>query len=171
MALLEVKDLTMRFGGVTAVNQLSFAVESDSITSLIGPNGAGKTSAFNCLTGFYRPSAGDILFKGRSLMGIAPHLITKRGIARTFQNVRLFKKMTVLENVMSGMHCRVASGVLGAILRPPGQRRDGVHRRGEVRDDAYVQRLPGHGDYRYGDRRVERVRRHGGPGNRPRRRL
>jgi branched-chain amino acid transport system ATP-binding protein len=124
MALLEVKDLTMRFGGVTAVNQLSFAVESDSITSLIGPNGAGKTSAFNCLTGFYRPSAGDILFKGRSLMGIAPHLITERGIARTFQNVRLFKKMTVLENVMSGMHCRVASGVLGAILRPPGQRRD-----------------------------------------------
>jgi branched-chain amino acid transport system ATP-binding protein len=124
MALLEVKDLTMRFGGVTAVNRLSFEVEDDSITSLIGPNGAGKTSAFNCLTGFYRPSAGDILFNGRSLMGMAPHLITKRGIARTFQNVRLFKRMTVLENVMSGMHCRVDSGVLGAILRTTGQRRD-----------------------------------------------
>lgn len=127
MALLEVKNLTLRFGGLTAVNNLSFEVEENSIVSLIGPNGAGKTSAFNCLTGFYKATEGDILFQGRSIIKEKPHKITEMGMARTFQNLRLFKNMTVLENVMSGMHCRTSAGILGAILRPPSQRQEEKH--------------------------------------------
>jgi len=122
MAILEVKGLTLRFGGVTAVNDLNFDVQEHSITSLIGPNGAGKTSAFNCLTGFYKATSGEILFQGKSVMRLKPHVITSMGMARTFQNLRLFKNMTVLENVMSGMHCRTTSGVGGAILRTPHQK-------------------------------------------------
>ena len=124
MALLEVKDITLIFGGLTAINKLSFAVEPGSIKSLIGPNGAGKTSAFNCLTGFYKPTSGDILFEGKSIINKKPHKITYMGMARTFQNLRLFKNLTVLENVMSGMHCRGTAGVFGAIFRPPWQRRE-----------------------------------------------
>lgn len=122
MAILEVKDLILKFGGITAVNALSFDVEEHSITSLIGPNGAGKTSAFNCLTGFYKATSGDILFQGKSVMRLKPHVITTMGMARTFQNLRLFKNMTVLENVMSGMHSRTTSGIGGAILRTPHQK-------------------------------------------------
>lgn len=122
MAILEVKDLSLNFGGVIAVNQLSFDVQEHSITSLIGPNGAGKTSAFNCLTGFYKATSGEILFQGKSVMRLKPHVITALGMARTFQNLRLFKNMTVLENVMSGMHCRTTSGVGSAILRTPYQK-------------------------------------------------
>src|SRR5512133_2504630 len=96
MAILEVKDLTLRFGGLEVIDRLSFEVEEGGIVSLIGPNGAGKTSVFNCLTGFYRPSAGDIRFKGESVMSLKPHKITERGMARTFQNLRLFKQMTEL---------------------------------------------------------------------------
>ncbi|CAA7600964.1 Putative ABC transporter [Acididesulfobacillus acetoxydans] len=121
MSILEVNKLTLRFGGLTAVNDLSFRLEEHAIMSLIGPNGAGKTSAFNCLTGFYKATVGEILFLGRSIAAEKPHRITKMGIARTFQNVRLFKDMTVLENVMSGMHTRSSAGILAAILRPPGQ--------------------------------------------------
>ncbi len=124
MAILEVKDLTLRFGGLEVIDRLSFEVEEGGIVSLIGPNGAGKTSVFNCLTGFYRPSGGDIRFKGESVTSLKPHRITERGMARTFQNLRLFKKMTVLENVQSGMHCRTGEGALGALLRNPGQRRE-----------------------------------------------
>jgi len=124
MAILEVKDLTLRFGGLEVIDRLSFEVEEGGIVSLIGPNGAGKTSVFNCLTGFYRPSSGDIRFKGESVMSLKPHKITGRGMARTFQNLRLFKQMTVIENVKSGMHCRTREGALGAMLRSPGQRRE-----------------------------------------------
>jgi len=124
MALLEVKDITLIFGGLTAINKLSFAVEPGSIKSLIGPNGAGKTSAFNCLTGFYKPNSGDILFDGKSILNQKPHKITHMGLARTFQNLRLFKNLTVLENVMAGMHCRGTAGVFGAIFRTPWQRRE-----------------------------------------------
>ena len=124
MAMLEVKDITLIFGGLTAINKLSFAVEPGSIKSLIGPNGAGKTSAFNCLTGFYKPTSGDILFEGQSIINKKPHKITHMGLARTFQNLRLFKNLTVLENVMAGMHCRGNAGVFGAIFRPPWQRRE-----------------------------------------------
>ncbi|AFM40204.1 amino acid/amide ABC transporter ATP-binding protein 1, HAAT family [Desulfosporosinus acidiphilus SJ4] len=124
MPILEVKNLTLRFGGLTAVNNLSFDIEENSIMSLIGPNGAGKTSAFNCLTGFYKGSEGDILFQGRTIFRQKPYKITKMGMARTFQNLRLFKDMTVLENVMSGMHSRTSAGVLGAVLRLPSQRQE-----------------------------------------------
>jgi branched-chain amino acid transport system ATP-binding protein len=122
VALLEVKNITLRFGGLCAVNDLSFAVEEGTIKSLIGPNGAGKTCVFNCLTGFYKPGSGEILLGGQSVMNKKPHKITAMSMARTFQNLRLFKNMTVLENVMSGMHCRTSAGFLGAVLRSPGQR-------------------------------------------------
>lgn len=122
MALLEIKDLTLRFGGLCAVNQLSLDIEEGSIRSLIGPNGAGKTCVFNCLTGFYKPSDGDMIFMGASIMKKKPHIITYKGMARTFQNLRLFKQMSVLENVMSGMHSRSSAGFFGAVLRTKGQK-------------------------------------------------
>jgi branched-chain amino acid transport system ATP-binding protein len=121
---LKVKDLTMRFGGITAIENLDFEVEEGSITSLIGPNGAGKTSVFNCITGFYKATSGDILFEDKSLINLRPFKITLRGIVRTFQNVRLFKNMTVLENVMSGTHGVTRQSVMGALLRHPAQRRE-----------------------------------------------
>jgi len=124
MALLDVQDLVLSFSGLQVIRELSFAVEENGIASLIGPNGAGKTSVFNCLTGFYRPDSGRILFNGQSIIGRKPHRITRAGMARTFQNLRLFKSMTVLENVMSGMHCRTSAGALGAVLRPPSQQRE-----------------------------------------------
>jgi len=124
MALMEVTDLTMRFGGITAVDTLTFTVEEGSITALIGPNGAGKTSAFNCLTGFYKATSGEILYEGQSLLKIRPHKITYKGIIRTFQNVRLFKNMTVMENVMSGAHRLGKQFVGGALLRHPAQRKE-----------------------------------------------
>ena len=124
MPLLDVKNINLSFGGLKVIKDLSFNVETGSIVSLIGPNGAGKTSVFNCLTGFYRPNSGQIMFDGRSIMRKKPHKITKRGMARTFQNLRLFKNMTALENVMSGMHCRTSAGALGAIIRPPSQRKE-----------------------------------------------
>jgi len=133
MAILEVKDLTLRFGGLEVIQQLSFEVEEGSIVSLIGPNGAGKTSVFNCMTGFYRANSGDILFSGKSMAKRNPHEITHMGMARTFQNLRLFRQMSVLENVMSGMHCRTHVGAIGAILRSPRQRREEelIHRTAE----------------------------------------
>lgn len=124
MALMEVTDLTMRFGGITAVDTLTFNIDEGSITALIGPNGAGKTSAFNCLTGFYKATSGEILFEGKSLLNTRPYLITHKGIIRTFQNVRLFKNLTVLENVMSGCHSISKQFVGGALLRHPAQRRE-----------------------------------------------
>ena len=124
MPLMQVRDLTMRFSGITAVENLSFDVEEGTITSLIGPNGAGKTSAFNCLTGFYKATSGNIEFDGKSLIGMKPYKITHLGIIRTFQNVRLFKNMTVLENVMSGAHSVSRQSVTGALLRHPAQRRE-----------------------------------------------
>ena len=122
--LMQVTDLTMRFSGITAIENLSFDIQEGSITSLIGPNGAGKTSVFNCMTGFYKATAGDILFDGASLIGLKPYKITHKGIIRTFQNVRLFKNMTVLENVMSGAHSVSKQSVAGALLRHPAARRE-----------------------------------------------
>ncbi len=127
MAILEVKDLSLRFGGLDVINRLSFEVEDGSIVSLIGPNGAGKTSVFNCMTGFYRANSGDIRFQGRSVMRWAPYQITHAGMARTFQNLRLFRQMTVLENVMSGLHCRTHAGAVGALLRTPWQVKEEAH--------------------------------------------
>ena len=124
MHLMQVTNLTMRFSGIAAVENVSFGVEQGSITSLIGPNGAGKTSIFNCLTGFYKATGGDITFDGESLLGLKPYQITHKGIIRTFQNVRLFRNMTVLENVMSGAHSVSRQSVLGALLRHPAAMRE-----------------------------------------------
>ena len=118
MPLLDVKNINLSFGGLKVIKDLSFCVEQGAIVSLIGPNGAGKTSVFNCLTGFYGPTSGQIVFDGRSIMRKKPHKITRRGMARTFQNLRLFKNMTVLENVMSGMHCRTSAGPWGRFCAP-----------------------------------------------------
>lgn len=115
MALLDAKQVTKRFGGLVAVDQIDFAIEPGMIASLIGPNGAGKTTFFNCVTGFYKPEEGQILFDGHPLIGVRPDRITALGIARTFQNIRLFANMTVLENVMVGQHPRMNATLLGAI--------------------------------------------------------
>ncbi|MBI5035137.1 MAG: ABC transporter ATP-binding protein [Chloroflexi bacterium] len=120
MALLNASQVTKRFGGLTAVDKVDFVIEPGMIASLIGPNGAGKTTFFNCITGFYRPEEGEILFDGHNLVGLRPDLITRRGIARTFQNIRLFQNMTAIENVMVGEHPRMKAGLFGAIFRDPG---------------------------------------------------
>ncbi|RLB73853.1 MAG: ABC transporter ATP-binding protein [Deltaproteobacteria bacterium] len=120
--LLEVKGLTMDFGGLRAVDSVTLEVYEGDIAALIGPNGAGKTTFFNCITGIYNPSKGDILLhpkglKTRRLNGLKPNKVTEMGLARTFQNIRLFPDMTVLENVMIGRHCRTNSGIFKAIIR------------------------------------------------------
>lgn len=124
MGILQVNDLSLSFGGLKVIERLNFEVADGAIVSLIGPNGAGKTSVFNCLTGFYKANGGDMRFQGRSILKLKPHRITRRGMARTFQNLRLFKNMTVLENVMSGLHCRTGIGPVGAVLRSAAQRRE-----------------------------------------------
>ena len=127
MAQLTVENISLRFGGLQVLKELHFMIEPGAIASLIGPNGAGKTSVFNCLTGFYTPDSGDITFNAQSICKRKPHHITEMGIARTFQNIRLFKNMTVLENVMSGMHCRSKACFWGAVLRYPGQQNEEKH--------------------------------------------
>ncbi|GAB4460835.1 MAG: ABC transporter ATP-binding protein [Anaerolineales bacterium] len=107
MALLETKDVVKRFGGLTAVNKMNFTLEKGQIASIIGPNGAGKTTFFNTLTGIYKPEEGLIEFNGHSLVGLRPDQVAERGIARTFQNIRLFGSMTVIENILVGMHTRL----------------------------------------------------------------
>jgi branched-chain amino acid transport system ATP-binding protein len=127
MALLEVKGLTKRFGGLTAVNHLDFHLEEGEILGMIGPNGAGKTTVFNLITGIYPPDEGEIKLNGRSLLGLRPHIITEMGIARTFQNIRLFPNISAIENVMAGQHCRTKAGVLGAVFRTKSQRMEEEH--------------------------------------------
>ena len=124
MPLLEMRGLTKRFGGLTAVNDLDLRVEPGEIVSLIGPNGAGKTTLFNLITGLYPPDGGDVVFEGQSLGGLQPHQITARGIARTFQTLRIFTNMTVLENVMVAQHSRSRAGAMETILRLPSFRRE-----------------------------------------------
>jgi ABC-type branched-subunit amino acid transport system ATPase component len=123
MSLLTVHGLAKHFGGLAAVSDLDLHVEQGEIVSLIGPNGAGKTTVFNLITGLYAPDAGDVLFEGRSLTGLRPHQITECGIARTFQSLRIFTNMTILENVMVGQHARSRSGMVQTLLRMPGFRR------------------------------------------------
>lgn len=121
-ALLSIQGVTKVFGGLTAVDNVDLEIAELSISSLIGPNGAGKTTLFNCLTGLHRPENGEIVFDGRSLVGLRPDEITERGVARTYQNIRLFGRMTALENVLVGQHLRLKSSHWSAILRTAGQR-------------------------------------------------
>ena len=132
--ILRAEHITKRFGGLLAVDDVSFEIPERSIVSLIGPNGAGKTTYFNMLTGLYRPSEGRILFAGRNITRARPDIITARGVARTFQNIRLFGAMTAIENVMIGHHARMRAGVFGAVLRPPWVMREERDTRERARD-------------------------------------
>lgn len=116
MAILELKDVTKKFGGLTAVDGVNLKVEENQICALIGPNGAGKTTVFNMITGAYQVTSGDVIFNGKSICGKKPHQIVEKGIARTFQNIRLFKSATVLENVMTGFHCKTKTGMFNVIF-------------------------------------------------------
>jgi branched-chain amino acid transport system ATP-binding protein len=124
MAILELSDISVRFGGLQALTDVSFRVRERDIVGLIGPNGAGKTTVFNVITGVYQTSAGQVSYDGKALKALRPHKILALGVARTFQNIRLFQNMTALENVMVAQHSRTREGVLGAILRTPAQKRE-----------------------------------------------
>jgi branched-chain amino acid transport system ATP-binding protein len=121
---MSVDHVTKAFGGLVAVNDVSLSVPVDRIVSLIGPNGAGKTTLFNMLTGLYKPTSGRIVFDGRDISHSRPDLITSMGVARTFQNIRLFGAMSALENVMIGRHSRMRASLFGSIMRPPSVRRE-----------------------------------------------
>jgi branched-chain amino acid transport system ATP-binding protein len=123
-ALLEVRDLTVRFGGIRAVSGVSVAVGAGEILSIIGPNGAGKTTIFNVVTGLYRPTAGEVRLRDRPISALSPHARAELGIARTFQNIRLFRDLTVGENVRVARYARSRSGLGAALLRTPAFRRD-----------------------------------------------
>ncbi|HEX5504547.1 MAG TPA: ABC transporter ATP-binding protein [Thermomicrobiales bacterium] len=157
-ALLDARRVTKRFGGLTAVSEVDFAIPTGAIVSLIGPNGAGKTTFFNIITGLYAPTSGTLTFAGRDLAGRRPDEVVRQGIARTFQNIRLFANMTVLENVLVGHHARMKAGPIGAIVRPPGVRAEERRARERARellrfvglvgrDREYAKNLP------YGDQR------------------
>ena len=117
--ILETKGLTMRFGGLVAVSEFSASIPQGSITGLIGPNGAGKTTCFNMVTGFYKPTEGQVFFEGKELTGMSPHQVCRAGIARTFQNIRLFGNETAIENVMIGSFVRQRTGWIQSVLMTP----------------------------------------------------
>jgi branched-chain amino acid transport system ATP-binding protein len=132
--LLDAAGISKVFGGLVAVNDVNFVVPHKAIVSLIGPNGAGKTTFFNCLTGLYRPTTGRVSFDGEDITAKRPDLVTKAGIARTFQNIKLFRTMTATENVQVGMHPRLRSRVTGMILRTPFVRREEKDSRERARE-------------------------------------
>jgi branched-chain amino acid transport system ATP-binding protein len=163
--ILTASGVSKVFGGLVAVNDVSFRLPRRSIVSIIGPNGAGKTTFFNMLTGLYRPSSGRITFDGRDVTRTRPDLITKAGVARTFQNIRLFGTMSALENVMVGEHARMKAGLFGSIIRTPRVRREEREVREKARETLeYVGLAARHHDQlainlAYGDqRRVEIAR-------------
>lgn len=121
--MLEVSDLSMRFGGLLAVNGVGLQVNQGQIVSMIGPNGAGKTTVFNCLTGFYKPSAGRIVFRGEEIQGLPGFKVARKGMVRTFQHVRLFKEMTLLENLLVAQHRHLNTSLLAGLFKTPGYRR------------------------------------------------
>ncbi|MEP7201206.1 MAG: ABC transporter ATP-binding protein [Ilumatobacteraceae bacterium] len=156
--LLDARGVTVQFGGLTAVSDVDFVIPEGSIVALIGPNGAGKTTFFNVLTGLYTPTYGEVLFDEVSVVGVAPHAIAARGMARTFQNIRLFGAMTASENVMVAMHPHLRSGVASTILRLPKQRHEENEARAVAKellsfvgiggtDEEFAKNLP------YGDQR------------------
>jgi ABC-type branched-subunit amino acid transport system ATPase component len=144
--LLELQGVSKSFGGLQVIDDLDIVVNEREIVSVIGPNGAGKTTLFNLITGLYRPDAGRILLDGTNLVGLPVHKITKLGIARTFQTLRLFLNMTVKENVMASQYGRTRVGVLRSIMRTPGARREEreIHRRAEEKLAFFGQRLMGY---------------------------
>jgi branched-chain amino acid transport system ATP-binding protein len=144
--LLELRGVSKRFGGLTVIQDLDLHVDEGEIVSVIGPNGAGKTTLFNLVTGVYRPDAGEIVFAGESLVGLEPHRITGRGVARTFQSLRLFLNMSVKENVMAAAYSHTRAGILRSVLRTPGMRREEreIERLAEERLAFFGQRLMGY---------------------------
>jgi branched-chain amino acid transport system ATP-binding protein len=158
MAILEAEQVTKRFGGLTAVSHFDVKVEERSIHSIIGPNGAGKTTFFNCVTGFYRHEEGSVLFQGEPVDGMATDRITRLGIARTYQNIRLFQNMTVIENVLVGQHYHLKAGVFGAIFRTKRVQQEEKEAVEEARKMLQFIGLTGRGDWMaknlpYGDQR------------------
>jgi len=156
--ILKSNGVTKRFGGLVAVNDFYLGIEEQMIASLIGPNGAGKTTFFNCVTGFYRPEEGSIRFNGTELVGLSPDRITILGIARTYQNIRLFNNMTAIENILVGQHYRLRAGVLGAVLRDPRAQREEQKALDEALELLEFVGLQGKGDFLarnlpYGDQR------------------
>ena len=156
--ILEAQQVRKEFGGLIAVNDVDFVIPRKTIVSLIGPNGAGKTTFFNSLTGVYKPTRGAVLFDGQPIAGLPPHKVTALGMARTFQNIRLFHNMTALENVLVAMHSRIRGGVLRSILRTPGLKKEEkeAHEKGREllefsglrrKDEEYAKNLA------YGDQR------------------
>lgn len=132
--MLQVQDLTLAFGGVKALNGVSFSVKPGSITSVIGPNGAGKTSVFNTISGFYTPASGRMVFEGQDLAGLPPPKRAALGLARSFQNIALFRGMTVLDNIKLGRHCHLKTGALGALFYSPAARREEEALRQEIEE-------------------------------------
>jgi branched-chain amino acid transport system ATP-binding protein len=156
--ILEAQQVRKEFGGLIAVNDVDFVIPRKTIVSLIGPNGAGKTTFFNILTGVYKPTGGAVFFDGQPIAGLPPHKVTALGMARTFQNIRLFHNMTALENVLVAMHSRIHGGVLRSIFRTPGLKKEEqeAHDRGREllefsglrrKDEQYAKNLA------YGDQR------------------
>jgi branched-chain amino acid transport system ATP-binding protein len=132
--LLSARDLTMRFGGLTAVNRVGFDVRSGEVFTLIGPNGAGKTTVFNLISGIYTPTEGEIFFRGHSMAEVAPHQVAELGIARTFQNIELFEHATVMQNLLIGRHRHRQTGLWSQLLFTPATRRDEIHAREKVEE-------------------------------------
>jgi branched-chain amino acid transport system ATP-binding protein len=156
--LLETRGLSKHFGGLSALHDVSFSIRRGEIFGLIGPNGAGKTTLFNCLTGLYTPTAGEVLLDGHAFKGLKPHAVARQGLARTFQNIRLFAHMSALENVMVGRHVRTKASVLGAILRDRKTRDEEAAMRAKAHEllkrvgvDKHAQALAKH--LPYGDQR------------------
>lgn len=155
---LEISHLTKAFGGLMALNDVDLSIRGGAIASIIGPNGAGKTTLFNCLTGFLVPDGGDILLMGRSIAGLAPERITALGIARTYQNIRLFANMTAIENILVGMEVRLRASALDALLNLHSTRTEEVTALADARELLAFVRLAGKGDMlakhlAYGDQR------------------
>lgn len=146
MSILETRGVTKRFGGLSAVDNVTIQVPEGSIYAIIGPNGAGKTTLYNCITGFYPSDEGDMLFQGESLVGLTPDRITKKGISRTYQNIRLFPAMTALENILVGAHPRLKTSMVDALLHTPRQRAEEKEALQKAQDLLNFVGLQGKGD-------------------------
>ncbi len=158
MAILSTQKVTKRFGGLVAIGDLDIEIQEHSIHSIIGPNGAGKTTFFNCLTGFYRPEAGEILFHNHSLVGLLPDRIVRLGISRTYQNIRLFPNLTAMENILVGLHGHLKAGFFGIVVGSPATQQEEKEATEEARRLLRFVHLSGKGDFLaknlpYGDQR------------------